>query len=95
MIKIPANNEHADNDWGVTTFKKINEDNWKYFNPKLTEYITDTFSDLVRHEEKDRKNKQENYKIIWDEKNKNFDYNMSIDEAKKEKLEVEKNLIVF
>ena len=92
MINIPANNEHADNDWGVTTFKKINEDNWKYFNPKLTEFITDTFSDLVRHEEKDRKNKQENYKIIWDEKNKNFDYNISIDEAKKEKLQVEQEL---
>ena len=62
FIDLPVNN-HCDEDWCVTTFKKITDDTWKHFNNNLKSLITTEFSDLINLEVQDLKTKRF-YKII-------------------------------
>ena len=62
----------SDEDWCIGTFKKITDDTWKNFNNGLRRFIENTFGDMVKIEEKDRKKKQKEFQDLYDGKLSNL-----------------------
>ena len=67
FVDLPVSSE-SDEDWCVGTFKKITDDTWKNFNPGLRKFIEKKFADMVKLEEKDRKDKQTEFQKLYDSK---------------------------
>jgi hypothetical protein len=91
FVDLPVNSE-CDQDWCVTTFKKITDDTWKHFNPNLQGFLKNEFADLIKLEEKDRKNKQKGFQNIYENKLYDLDNLDTIEKLKKE-LKFTQNLM--